>query len=347
MEDITERIKLAGQTNKLCLTQEGLKDYHLVQIGKSYNLTILDLYDCVNLHNKLNFLSNLVHLHKLELAFSKLTDDDLIYLKPLQNLVYLNLAQNPLSGKGFADMQFNNLKTLDMMRTDMNMDGIVAVTKCFPNLETFIYYNGDDEFNEDCLKYLCEGCKHLKDIDLSDVDIVDYSSLALCPNLESASIYYTEHPSNYISSSDIRPKINEKYSNMSLPILPNIKSLTLCRELSEKIMKQIHLYLSLEELCIRSLNNNFIHPNIILLKNLKKLNIHAYLQNDDLEFLRYMPQLEELDVRFNYNLDNNTLSFFRNLANLKSLNVYKTKITPACLNEYKKYFSDNCQIYPD
>ena len=343
--DITKKIELAQQTNELQLIQEFLKNYHLEQIGKLYNLTTLELYDCIILHNKLEFLSNLLQLQNLDLSFSKLTDMDLVYLKPLKNLIYLNLCQNPINGIGFIDMCFDKVKTLDMMRTNLSIDGVIAITKCFSSLETFIYYKGNNEFNEDCLMYLCKECKYLKDIHLCDVDILDYSSLVLCPTLESISIHYTEQPSNYIAYPDIRPEINNKYADMTIPILSNIKSLTLCRELSEQIMGQIQLYSSIENLCIRSLDNNFINSNIVLLKNLKKLTIHAYLQNNNLEFLLYMPQLEELDLRFNHDLNNNVLDYFINLSNLKSLNVYETKITSQFLNIYKKYFSNNCKIY--
>lgn len=72
-------------------TNEG----HLRTISECTWVTSLELYDCVSLRGKLDFLKNLTALRYLHLPFSNLCDDDIEIIKHLPNLLYLDLHCNP------------------------------------------------------------------------------------------------------------------------------------------------------------------------------------------------------------------------------------------------------------
>ncbi len=363
-KELSDKIELSISDIKLSLTQEYIKDCHLEKITKLTHLTHLELYDCVSLHDKLNFLSNLTNLQYLSLPFSKLNDEDLIALVPLTNLISLELTQNQITGTGFTNLNFNKLKSLTMINTYLNLQGVKELCHSFPNLEHFDYCSSSycncsgfsnnsrmhTEFNNDCLTELCNNLNFLKELYLTDVTITEYHSLVYCPSLHKLALYHSECPSNYIGFPNERPSDKylyyEYYTQVtSLPILPNLKSLNLCREFSKIVMSNIHLYVSLEDLNISSLTNDLIQPNIEKLLNLNKLCIHAYLQNTNLTFLNNLSQLEHLDLRYNHDLGNDSLKYIANLTNLKYINLIGTKVTNDAVNNYKHSFNQNCIIY--
>jgi hypothetical protein len=336
--------KLIDQCDKsLELTQQSLNEYHLERISQM-DLDSLELYDCINLHGKLGFLKNMVGLTELSLPFGSLIDKDLIYLEPLRNLTHLDLHQNSITGEGFSGMRFNNVSHLCMMGTNINMGGLKAIVNCFPNLTDFTYYARDNKFDEKCLEYLCSNVKGLVEVDFKELNVTDYSALAKCPALRSVYVSYSYKIGNYQSCKNIIPEIDNEYRSIIFPVLPNIKSLSVSIHLAEQVMKNIDLYTSLESLGISCINNTIVNQNICSLKNLESLCIHAYLENSDLAFLTKMPQLRELDLRFNSNLDDDALIYFKNLSNLNKLNVYKTKMTQ--VDAFMKYFHIGCNVYP-
>ncbi len=362
-KELTGKIESSINNTYLSLTQESLKDYHLDKISKLTYLTRLDLYDCVSLHNKLNFISNLTNLQHLSLPFAQLNDEDLIALSPLTNLVSLELTQNKITGTGFSHLKFNKLKNLTMIRAHLNIEGVKVLYHSFPNLENFDYsshcycshqdFHGscmNTEFNNDCLTELCKNLNSLKELHLTDVAITNYDSLTYCSSLEKLGLHHTECPSNYKGFPDERPSDKYTYFEyytqiISLPILPQIKSLNLCREFSNIIMPNIHLYTSLEELGVHSLTSDLIQSNIQKLLNLKKLSVHAYLQSSNLTFLNNLSQLKDLDLRYNHDLDNDALKYIENLTNLKHLNLIGTKITTNAVDNYKHCFNQNCIVH--
>ena len=338
--------KISKAKTSLSLTQECMKPYHLIDISKLTSLTELSIYDCVNLNGKLDFLRGLTNLQKLELSFCEITDDDLINLASLKNLTHLDLTQNPISGIGFSGLLLTALEDLTIMRSSVDFVGITSICNTCPNLKKIIYYDTCYKFDKDCLLKLCTSLKHLNQITLCDVNIFDYTALSTCSTLKTFSTCYTESesPCNYIGFKNIRPKHNKKYSQTIFPFLPKLESLHLYRELSEIVMPDIHLYSSLKDLSVSSLKHDLIGPNITKLTNLEKLNVHCYLQNNDLNFLLNMTQLEELDLRYNHNLDNNMLQYTTNLSNLKLLNLVGTKNILSDLEKYKHYYSSGCEF---
>lgn len=358
---VFDKINLAANTNELNLTQEIVKDDHLKAIGKLHNLRVLHLYDCVSLKGKLNFLASLTNLQELSLPFSNLNDDDLVCLSGLSNLVLLELTQNNINGIGFANLKFNKLKTLVMIMTHINIDGVKALCSSFANLESFefssrskcscmsCHTNEDDcinmDFNNDCLLELSK-LEHLKKLYLSDVAVSDFGPLTNCQSLTTLSPFSLK-------------------TNISFPILPQIKKLWCPRNLSPKIVPQIHLYKSLEILDISSclsfssnekLNKDDLkNSNKVLIKNLSQLQKLANLiqldiqidglKSSDLMFLKDMTTLEILDLRCNENLDDGVIECFKNLSNLKSINLNATKVTEKAVDNYVRQFNNECKVF--
>lgn len=87
-------IKESLQTT-ICLTQENINEGHLRTISECTWITSLELYDCICLIGKLDFLKNLTALRYLHLPFSNLCNDDIEIIKYLPNLIYLDLHCNP------------------------------------------------------------------------------------------------------------------------------------------------------------------------------------------------------------------------------------------------------------
>lgn len=79
----------------ICLTQENINDGHLRTISECTWITSLELYDCICLTGKLDFLKNLTALRYLHLPFSNLCNDDIKIIDHLPNLIYLDLHCNP------------------------------------------------------------------------------------------------------------------------------------------------------------------------------------------------------------------------------------------------------------
>lgn len=78
----------------ISLTQENPDDNHLRTISECTWITSLEIYDCINLRGKLDFLKNLTCLQYLHLPFSGLCNDDIEIIKYLPNLIYLDLHCN-------------------------------------------------------------------------------------------------------------------------------------------------------------------------------------------------------------------------------------------------------------
>ena len=336
---------ISQSETSLCLTQEYMKIEHLNDISKLTGLIELSIYDSMNLHGKLDFLQHLTKLEKLELAFCSITDDDLIKIKPLINLTHLNLIQDSLIGVGFAGLSIPTLNELTMIRNSVNYQGVIEICNAFPNLKKFSYIDNSGNFDMNCLSLVCTSLKQLTELCLCDVNVFDYMILEKCPSLKHITVSYTEQPSNYIISGNT-PKYNEKYSQSTMfPILPNVESLCLYREISDLIMPFIHLYTSLKNLSVRSLKHNLVGSNITKLSNLTNLSVHCYLQNLDLKFLLDMPQLEELDLRYNGDLNSEMLQYTTKLSNLKEFNLVGTKITINEIDNYRQYYTPMCNVY--
>lgn len=329
---------------ELYFTQKYITEEILFTICTTTDLIKLELYDCGNFHERLDFLKQLTNLTNLSLPYSGLTDSDLTDLQLLQNLRILELTQNNINGTGFESMSFAKLQCAILIRTAINAPGIKAICSACPNLHTFIYSGTDDAFDSDCLYQLCSNLPHLETIELFDTNVMNFDALTLCPKLKILSIVHTESPSNYIGFPEIRPEPNLKYTNQSIPILPKITFLILCRELSEFIMPIIHLFESIEHLSIRSTKADFITDNITELHNLKKLSIHAYLQSENLLWLASMTQLEELDLRYNSDLDGTVFEILNQMPNLSYINLLGTQVTAACVEANRKYFVPTCVI---
>jgi hypothetical protein len=333
-------------------------DYHLDEIKNLTNITSLDIYDCISLHEKLYFLNNLTNLQTLSLPFGGLDDNDLQHLSLLSNLISLDLSQNYITGTGFVKIKLNGLKKLTVQRTNINIDGIKVICQSFPNLEEFIFSsashnevfylplsgqnkiscnNSDNylntDFNNDCLIELCNNFKHLKFLSLNDVAITNYNPLKQCIELEKLVLYHTECPSNYKLFPSEIPSDNYPYIDFyskleaEFPILPKINSLHFCKEFSEIVMPNIHLYSSLEDLNINSLKNDLVKSNIEKIPNLKKLCVHAFLQNDDVAVFKNLSKLEMLDLSYNHDLDDSIFNHLTNLSGLKCLNTCGTNVT--------------------
>lgn len=342
-----KNISKSKKSNILSLCQINIDDHYLQKISKLTNLIDLKLYDCVSLHTKLDFLQKMTSLQNLSLPFSKIHDDDICCLKPLTNLIKLELTQNPLNGVGFANMYFPNLVTLIMIRVNLNIDGIKRICESSPNLQEFDHYADyyEGKFDNACLLEICTKLKYLRELILCDVNCFDYELLNLSTSLESLSIHHTPNPSNYIGFPKIIPTIDPKYNNLNtFPVLTKIKSLSLSIRFSELIMPKINLYSSLEQLSISCLTNDLNYFDLVKLTNLTDLKIHAYLCNNNLIFLEQMPQLKKLDLRYNHDIDIESVRYFTNFVNLQYLNLVGTTIKKCNMNEIKKNVNDTCQI---
>ena len=329
----------------LFLTQENIQS-HLCEIGKLVNLTNLEIYDCGDLHLKLDFLRKLTNLQNLSLPFNFLDDDDIVYFEPLHNLTRLELAQIPLTGTGFKNVKLNKLNTLILTRVNLNYEGIIEICNALPNLQVFDYMDDCGNFDETCLIEICTRLKFLHTISLCDVNCIDYDSLTLCPALRDLSLHCTANPCNYIGFPNKKPKFNPKYDAINkFPILPNLCSLSISVPFSKVILPQINAYQSLKVLNFSNLDNDLPYNLITTLTKLDNLSIHAYLENNDLNFLSKMPQLKSLDLRCNHKLDINAALFFADLKNLHSLNIHGTKIRKKQLVDLKKHVINTCDIH--
>lgn len=102
LDEIKSDNKLLNKINMLkdtngttaTFTQIWLKDCHLQTLGQCTALVNLELYDCINLHGKLDFLHNLTNLQSLSLPFSGLHNEDIEVIKFLPKLTNLDLHQN-------------------------------------------------------------------------------------------------------------------------------------------------------------------------------------------------------------------------------------------------------------
>lgn len=197
------------------------------------------------------------------------------------------------------------------------------------------------------LSQLCS--LELNELSMYDDIVNNYEMLSACGTLRKFSTGYTETPSNYMGFplSDCNPVRTNRYStNFQFPILPHITKLDICRELSEAIMPHIHLYHSLKNLSIGSLNGQFIaNSTITRLTNLRKLKIHCYAKDDDLQLfdmtdMCLAKSLRELDLRYNLDLTCGVFRYLTNFENLIFLNVCGTKIKKNNIEEYRKLFAN-------
>lgn len=93
---LLNKINILKDINKTTatFTQIDLKDCHLQTLSHCTALVNLELYDCINLTGKLDFLHHLTNLQSLLLPFSNLHNDDIEVIKFLPKLTNLDLHQN-------------------------------------------------------------------------------------------------------------------------------------------------------------------------------------------------------------------------------------------------------------
>jgi hypothetical protein len=79
----------------------------------------------------LSFLSN---LRKLSVKNSNLIDDKMVYIQPLDSLVYLNLVGTNVTTSGFRKIEnLQNLKSVYLYQTNIDKAGFKIINQLFPN----------------------------------------------------------------------------------------------------------------------------------------------------------------------------------------------------------------------
>ncbi len=309
-------------TTKLDLTQEIPIKEHMQKIANMTQLTELSLYDCISLNKKLHYFSKLTNLRHLDLSFSKLVDDDLIPLNHFENLEYLCLSNNYVTGASFKYIKLGNLKTCVMQNTDLNDQGVVNIFNTSPDLEKLFIWGGD--LTNESIKVI--GDSNLQELELHNLeDITDMLPLARLPRLRTLTVY-----------SNIE---------LSFPILPRLKELVVNEMVSNLINPNIHLYQKLESLHMNCPPSNGINK----LLNLTELSIRATPSLTDTQLLPIssMIQLRDLDLRMNTELTDNIFKYLKKLTNLKKLNINMTKVSKYCAREYIAQYNSELEIFPN
>ena len=118
-------LKINNRTDA-CFTQIWFKDCHLQAVSQCTSLISLEIYDCINLHGKLDFLKNLTNLQTLILPFCSLQNDDISIIQYLPNLTELDLHQNFLLTK---DLEQYILIHPTLARYSLKYNNFISVEK--------------------------------------------------------------------------------------------------------------------------------------------------------------------------------------------------------------------------